>query len=236
MLLCMILTVLGALLLVLYLFEKIRKYSVRAAFLKSLVSILFVAVALCAFQASGRGRSPLVGIPVILGLVFGLLGDVWLDLKYVFPAEDDALTYSGFAVFGAGHILYLFGLIMGFCPQGQPGRLILPLILGVVLSLGNVFLEKPMKLRFGKMKPVVVAYGVLLFSAVLVSGSFALYYGWREKMLNLFFIGAVLFALSDLVLSGTYFGVGKDRPVDLIANYLLYYPAQYLIALSLLFL
>ena len=55
-------------------------------------------------------------------------------------------------------------------------------------------------------------------------------------MLNLFFIGAVLFALSDLVLSGTYFGVGKDRPADLIANYLLYYPAQYLIALSLLFL
>ena len=60
-------------------------------------------------------------------------------------------------------------------------------------------------------------------------------HGWHVTTLNLIFIGSILFALSDLVLSGTYFG-GKERPVDIILNYLTYYPAQFLIALSLLFL
>ena len=59
---------------------------------------------------------------------------------------------------------------------------------------------------------------------------------YTVKALMLFFIGSVLFALSDLVLSGTYFGVGKERPVDIASNYILYYAGQFLIALSLAFL
>jgi len=50
----------------------------------------------------------------------------------------------------------------------------------------------------------------------------------------LFFIGALLFLLSDLVLSGTYFGTGKRRPVDVILNHILYYAGQFLIAGSVL--
>ena len=69
----------------------------------------------------------------------------------------------------------------------------------------------------------------------MISGSLALYHGWQVTTLNIIFIGSILFALSDLVLSGTYFG-GKERPVDIILNYLTYYPAQFLIAFSLLFL
>ena len=46
----------------------------------------------------------------------------------------------------------------------------------------------------------------------------------------LFFTGAVLFLISDLILSGTYFGTGKRRPKDVISNHIFYYAAQYLIA------
>ena len=60
--------------------------------------------------------------------------------------------------------------------------------------------------------------------------------GFRCVSLNLFFAGAVLFAVSDLILSGTYFGEGRERPVNLLLNYLSYYPAQFLIAYSLLYL
>ena len=76
----------------------------------------------------------------------------------------------------------------------------------------------------------------IIFSTVLLSGSLALSMGWQNPTLNLFFAGGVLFALSDLVLSGTYFGVGKERPVDIISNNILYYGGQFLIAYSLLFL
>lgn len=105
-----------------------------------------------------------------------------------------------------------------------------------MLSFLNLALEKPMKLRYGKLRTTVIVYGALLFSTLLLTGSLALSYGFQEKALNLLFAGAALFAASDLILSGTYFGVGKDRPVDIILNYLTYYPAQFLIALSLLFL
>jgi hypothetical protein len=83
---------------------------------------------------------------------------------------------------------------------------------------------------------VVAACGARLFATVPVSGVLALLHAWRATTLDLFFGGAVLFAVSDLILSGTYFGRGKERPVDLLLNYLTYYPAQFLIAWSLLYL
>ena len=77
---------------------------------------------------------------------------------------------------------------------------------------------------------------LLLFGVVGLSALIAIGRGLADPCANLFFAGAVLFALSDLILSGTYFGEGRERPVDLILNYLTYYPGQYLIALSLFFL
>ena len=114
--------------------------------------------------------------------------------------------------------------------------IVIPFVLAVLLSVANVLLEKPMKLHYGKMKPIAFVYGILLFSALLLSLSLCICWGWQERMLVFMFIGAVLFTASDLVLSGTYFGVGRDRSVDIVLNYITYYPAQFIIALSLLFL
>ena len=195
-----ILLVCGAVLLALFLREKLRGPSLRAAILKSLTSALFVALACCgAFRASGGGAGTILGPFVVAGLVFGLMGDIWLDLKYVYPADDAALTYAGFATFGVGHILYQLGLILQFYVHGRVGYVLIPLLLAMALSAGNVLMEKPMKLSYGQMKPVVLAYGFLLFLTVLLSGSLALLQRWGEPALNLFFIGAVLFALTATV-------------------------------------
>ena len=223
----------AAVMLVLYIREKLASYSVKAVLLKSVVSVQFIAVAVLGWYLSSRG---ILGIFVIIGLTFGLLGDIWLDLKYVFRDYNDQFTYAGFTSFGFGHILYIAGLLAQYMSGMKLSYLVFPIILSVCLSLFNAVLEKPMKLHYGKMKGIVIGYGVLLFSTVLLSGSLALAQGWQDPSLNLFFAGGVLFALSDLVLSGTYFGVGKERPVDIISNYILYYGGQFLIAYSLLYL
>ena len=234
MICCIIFMVCGAITLALYLREKIRARSLNAAILKSVVSVFFIATAVSGwFYAAAGGRLPVFGAFVVPGLVFGLMGDIWLDLKFVYPADDAPLTYAGFATFGVGHILYQLGLLLQFYVHGKPLFALAPMGLALLLTLGNLALEKPMKLSFGRMKPVVIAYGFLLFLTVLLSGSLALLHQWAVPTLNLFFAGSVLFAVSDLVLSGTYFGVGKDRPIDLTLNYLTYYPAQFLIAFSL---
>ena len=227
----------GAVALAFYIREKIRAYSVTALLLKALVSALFIAVGVYgAWRSALAGKLPPLSPFVLLGLLCGLLGDVWLDLKYVFPEKDRPFTLAGFLSFGLGHVLFITGMLLSWWPSERPLFAILPLILGAALGFGNALMEKPMKLDYGDLKPVVIAYGALLFSTVLTAGSLALCKGWQVTALNLLFVGGVLFAVSDLILSGTYFGVGKERPVDLALNYLSYYPAQFLIASSLLFL
>lgn len=232
-----LLLALGVVTLLLYIREKIRARSLKAALIKTLVSVLFLAVAVYgSYLAALRGRTAPLCPFVVLGLLFGLLGDVFLDLKYVFPEQDGPFTYAGFCVFGIGHVLYIAGMLLSYYPSGRPLFVLVPLLLGALMSGGNALLERPMGLRYGKLKPIVLAYGFLLFSMVLLAGALALSRGWRETPLNLIFVGGVLFALSDLVLSGTYFGTGKDRPIDIILNYLTYYPGQFLIASALVFL
>ena len=232
-----LLLVCGAVLLVVYIREKIRAYSVKALILKSIVSAVFVAVGVYgSWLSAAKGAvGPLCPF-VVLGLLCGLMGDIWLDLKYVFPEKDEPFTYAGFCAFGAGHMLYIAGMLLSYYPAGKPLTVIVPILLAVAMSVGNIVLEKPMKLHYGKFKPVVIAYGVLLFGMVLIAGSLALAHSWKEMPLNLLFTGGIFFALSDLILSGTYFGVGKERPIDLTLNYLTYYPAQFLIASALVFL
>ena len=231
-----LLLVCGTVLLFLYIWEKIKAYSVKAVLLKSVVSMLFIMVGVYGtwLSASKGSASPLCPF-VVLGLVCGLLGDIWLDLKYVFPEKDEPFTYAGFCVFGVGHILYIIGMLLTYYPSGKPMTVFVPILLALVLSIGNAVLEKPMKLSYGKFKSVVIAYGVILFAMVLISGSFALYYGWEKTSLNLIFVGGVSFAISDLILSGTYFGTGKERPIDLTLNYITYYTGQFLIASALVF-
>ncbi|MBE6135652.1 MAG: hypothetical protein E7181_00045 [Erysipelotrichaceae bacterium] len=229
---CITFIVCGALTLVVYLLEKVKRYSVRAVLIKTVVSSFFLSLAIfCSYVNQGHA----INTFVTFGLILGLLGDIWLDLKYVYPKDDKVYTYAGFLCFGVGHIMFVIGMLLQYFRDAHFLYILIPIVGALIASLINLFLEKPMKLNFGEMRLTVCIYAFCLFMTPFTALSLAILTGWSKPTLVMIFVGGILFAISDLVLSGTYFGEGKERPIDLILNYLTYYGAQFVIAFSLFF-
>ena len=230
---CTLITICGAFFLGLYIVEKTKRASIKALYMKTFISICFLMVGIYATHKADN----VFGIFVVIGLIWGLLGDIWLDLKYVYPKDDYLYTVAGFECFSAGHLFYIIGLLYCFFKPHEDSVIFLavPAALAIGAGFAVVLFGKIMKLDYGRFKVISMIYGVFLFGTTFFSGSLAIMYGLKNVTLNLFFIGAVLFAASDLILSGTYFAEGKNRPIDITLNYLTYYPAQFLIAWSVLF-
>ena len=222
----------GAVLLFFFLKEKVKAYSVKAVMFKAAASICFVAVAAVSLFAKGHHA---LSIVVTLGLFFGVLGDIWLDFKYVFKEHDKIFTYAGFIMFASGHACYISGMFLEFFNNQNPLYIILPLIGGLLISVCNLFIAKPMKLDYSGYKVISIIYGFFLFSMTLSSLSLSIMMGFNNVALIMIFAGGLLFTISDLILSGTYFGKGKERPVDIITNSVTYYLAQFVIAFAIFF-
>ena len=233
-LLPILLTVCGALVLVLYLLEKTRRYSVKGAILKSFVSLFFIMIALW----GGIFGSGVYGFLITIGLALGLLGDIWLDLKYVHREGEHELqyTHAGFNVFGLGHIMYIVAVVITFGDFSKWIYLAVPLVLAILMASITVPASGMMGLEYGQYKVTCVLYMGLLTVSAAMAISMAIMHGLSDIALDFMAGGLILFYISDIILSGTYFGKGKERKVDLITNYLTYYPAQFLIAWSVVLL
>ena len=92
-----------------------------------------------------------------------------------------------------------------------------------------------MKLDYSGYKLISFIYGFFLFGMTLTALSLSIMMSFNSTTLIMMFSGGLLFTISDLILSGTYFGQGKERPVDIITNTVTYYAAQFVIALALFF-
>lgn len=231
-----ILLTIGIVLAAVFMAVRVKRGGLKALLLKASASVVFVSCGAVAAFGALRSDKAGFGFMVILGLVFGLLGDIWLDLKWVYPADNDVFTFSGFVSFILGHIVYLAALLIYFADFSKPVYVIAPVLISVIVGLGMLLVEKPMKMNYGRFKAITAFYGGIVALLFLLSGSLALMSDFAVPTLNLMCVGGVFFAVSDMVLSGTYFGVGKDRPSDIIINHAAYYTAQFLIAASLLFL
>lgn len=214
---------------------RVREGGVKALLIKGLTSVLFVSCGAAAAMMNTASENFSFALLVIVGLVFGLMGDIWLDLKWVYPQDNDIFTFAGFGAFMTGHIIFLAGLFINYVDFTQIKYIIIPAILAVVLAVGTLVIEKPMKMVYGKFKAITAIYGFVLAFMTFLSASLAMMNKFENMTLNFMFAGGVFFLISDLILSGTYFGEGKRRPVDVITNHTTYYTAQFLIAASLMF-
>ena len=228
-----ILLSLSAIALTFFLIEKCKGYSLKAVFIKATASMLFIALAAVSLYKSGYHIFPKFAI---IALALGMLGDISLDLKYVYSNQDKPYTIAGFLVFGLGHILYVTGMFLEFFHNDSFLYILLPLVVGLIGGVATVLIEKPMKLQYKEFKWIVGAYATILFSMTASTVSLCILSGFQAVSLILLMGGGILFALSDLILNMTYFGEGHEKPFDIITNTVTYYIAQNLIALSIFFL
>jgi len=216
-----------------------------ALLIKCALSAGFIMYALAAAVRSTQVGELLpwtVGIMLFTtaGMVFGLLGDVWLDLKDIHLDYQQFYMFAGFACFGICHLFFIFGMLRNY--DLPVWALPIALAVGLLVAAFNITTEGPMRLDYGVYRWIVAAYSFVIGVATVLPLAYAIRirnipgHSWQPAV---FAIGMILFLASDLVLSQIYFQTDREkgnRPINYILNYLFYFGAQYTLALSLFFL
>ena len=223
----------------LFIVVRIKKGGVDGIVTKALASFGFVALGLflMATKAGQNDFSRYSSIVILCGLVCGLIGDVLLDLKVVYPFHEDKYLTFGMLSFLFGHLFFIgsMGVIFaGNATKTITFPIIFIVIMSAVFAVGIWFVtSRYMHLDYGKHALLSTIYaGVLLFTTV-----FSIYLAFSTMLTSLFImaVGFVLFLASDLVLSLQYFGGKQSVKSLIILNHSLYYLAQILIAVSIFF-
>ncbi len=232
-----ILTV-GVIVTVVFLVLRVTKGGLGAMFAKAGASACFIGTAFMAFayniEKFGYNRRNFeYGILMLLGFVFSLLGDIWLDLKYVHKDCSRPYTYAGFICFMIGHVFFVPAILLGYT---EFNWWLIPLLVGsclVIVILAAVMEKINKNLDYGEFRIITLFYAFFVAATMFCSINGLLLFGYTKKYLILS-IGSVAFVLSDLVLSSIYFEKGKNTNANVLINHLLYYFAQFAFASTLL--
>ena len=233
---CAIPLAIGVILLTLFLFFRVKEKRITAVIFKGLTSFMFIATALVAWLTSSNPQT-IFGLFVVIGLFFGLLGDVFLDIKYIDTNRDSLWTSLGFLAFGFGHIFFITGLLLNYFNFSMNVLyLIIPVVIAIALTVVALLMEKFTPIKYGNMKSHATLYGFVLFFVTAIYWSATIQTNFQNITLLVMSLGFILFALSDLILNNTYFAPGFNTPAFIISNHIFYYVAQFAIAASLMFL
>ena len=180
---------------------------------------------------------------LFIGLLCGMIGDIILDLKVIYPDSDKYYLNTGMGSFFVGHIFYIvaFSLLVtaninDYSTNVQLFGCTIPLlitfgasaILTLMITLSST---KMMGLNFGKFKWQTIGYTFILCCSMI----YTLVLSIMGGAMWLAFVGMVLFFLSDVVLSFQYFGGKIENKTMIAVNHGLYYAAQ-IVIVAVLFL
>lgn len=214
-----------------FMFVRIKFGYLLAVITKGITSLYFIVIGLLCMYHS---NAPLAAnVLVILGLCFGLAGDVLLDIKHFYFRVEQLMLNLGFLAFGFGHLCYLGAMII-YANYYEVGSLMWPFIIAaigsIVISVLNYVNTIIFKLN---MKGNLIQAGLYLIVLSFVT-VFVITLAFISNKFILPAIGFGLFLASDVVLSFIYFGKERNNKIFAIVNHALYYAAQVLIALSIL--
>lgn len=198
---------------------------------KVATSSLFVATAVSAI-ISNPEINLTFALMVVMGGVFGVLGDVFIELKWLQKEGNDTFFNLGFVTFMIQHVILVTAVFIHY-PMTILNALIC-FTAPVVVLIASVGLTKVFKMEMGKFKVIANAYGALASMTFSVGFMTMMNYGMEVSQI-LFFAGGISFFASDLILSQIFFVKGKCTRLRVVLNHITYYGAQILIASSLFF-
>lgn len=216
---------------IVFLVLRVKKGGIAALYAKAIASCCFIATALAAMN---RNRVFLeFGTLILAGLILGMLGDIWLDLKWIYLQDKDSYLYAGFISFLLGHVCFITAIFRS--APWNSFSIIMSIVLALVIGVIAILMEKPLKMKYGKFKLIVFLYSCTLALTMTASMMTAYITKFKLSAWIVMSVGALLFLLSDLVLSGMYFGENKNTKGNIILNHTLYYAAQFCMAATILF-
>lgn len=220
----------GVVVSLMFCYQRRLGFSVKNLLFKSVSSLCYLLTAV--FALIENSSAYIYGSLIIMGGALGLVGDILLDLKGIYRQQEKTYLNAGFMFFLVGHIFYICAVV--YSVKMKWWLVLLAAVVSIVIGVGNVAMANVMKVHYGAYRKIVAVYVAFLAMTMITSVISAIVSGFAKGYV-LMAVGSVLFLLSDVVLSNTFFGRGKDKPRHLFINHFLYYAGQYLIAASVMF-
>ncbi len=226
--------------LVLFLIFETRGNALKSFFFKATTSFAYTLFAIIIFMNRATLPSSMDSLSqsfvqysghVLAGLVCGIIGDLILALRPMAKAEkEQEVIFAGMVAFGLGHLFYIISII------ALAGLYHQAILVSLAISAIIIIAGKLSGMQFRKLLIPTALYSflLLLFAAEA-------FYGYLHSEKNPFWItlvvSAVLFVLSDLMLSLIYAGPkekikGITQKVVAVISLVLYYSAQMGIAFT----
>lgn len=207
--------------------EKKGKMKLSLLF-KGLASLMFIILGFLCMQ---KGQNKKFAAFIVTGLIFDGIGDVVINLRFAFEKIKHLSFLGGAAFFFVGHVLYLVSLIsISDLSIILWSCVITAILITVVMKLIHLKRRPPLYRVAG-----VIYFSTICLMVCIAAGNLILNFSSiYAQYARVFFVGAVLFIASDIILVKNTFAKKKNY-VMRVTNLVLYYIGQLLIGLSLLF-
>ena len=206
-----------------------KGFSISNLMLKSVSSLCYLLTAV--FALIYNPSAHIYGSLIIFGGALGLVGDILLDLKGIYRKDESTYLKGGFLFFLVGHLFYSAAILYSI--QLKYWIVLICVASSIIFSICNLLSAKFTKVHFGAYRGIVFVYTIFLALTLSLSVAAAIVSHFAKGYVVLA-VGALLFTLSDAILSNTFFGRNKDSFIYFFTNHLSYYAGQYLIAASIL--
>lgn len=206
-----------------FILEEKKKNYILAVIFKGSASLCFALIGVLALL---EDTTDVFVQRIVSGLILGMIGDIIMNLRFIFKKHPRRMFLLGIFVFLIGHVMYLLALI----PISH--HLAESFAVGIILALGLViYIFKTMDV-----KPVVEVFGAVYLCVVIAMTTIAFdiaVFSCNTATV-VFATGALLFTASDIGLVFNSFR-HKSSFRFRIVNLSLYILGQILIAASLIF-